>query len=444
LAFVPGFRYDIFVSYASEYNRNGEVSRFVEEVSALLTNHLGRQFRAENVFFDKEHLGNTTNVAWYRTLEAAASRSALLVPLVAPGYIDSSVCRDESHWFRSGDHLRVGESHGICPVLWWRTSESELATELKAAQTHSFVGQYGQTVNPGSPEWQTGVAEFSLKLANALRSLRRACGGIYIGHSSPQFEALREKLVEEIQQSGYRTMTDVEIANAQLALHFLGGQSLDSLSVIEQSLLLCPGQTIVFLPPDASLAIEELEFLSEIENDLQPERRLFGKMYHRLEKSSPTQLIEYIRDQLSKAREAEIAPTVGIPCDKSDVSAAQDLAARIQAAGVRATCPDFLIYETSIAGRLAKYRNLFLRSEALIYYWGRAEAKSIDGLRARARESKRIFRAEAIFLAPPDQPEKQTLVGPVVIRQSGGQIDPDVETALSKFLGSLGRTTLAP
>jgi hypothetical protein len=437
MAYVPGFHYNFFVSYASEYNSEGDITRFVEDTLYILSHHLGRGFNADHVFFDREQLGNATNVSWRQKIEQAASGSALLVPLLSPGYRDSPACRDELSWFRASQILRPADSQGFCPVLWWETSLRDFPADLQAAQVHSFVGSLGQPHRPGSPEWKTSVGEFALKLANALRALRHSCGGIYVGYAPPSAEAVRDNVIREIEKAGYRTVAESEIPEAKLALHFLGSQPLDRLVDIEQCLLNCPGETIVFLPPQATLLAEEQTFLEEVENDLQSSKRLAGKRYHRLEASSPTQLVDYIRDCLSRVREAEQVPTVAIPCEKSDIEEAMHLAARIKECGFQAACPDFLLNEPSIVERIKKFKNLFLRSEALLYYWAKADGKSLANLRARARESQRQFRAEAWFVAPPDSPEKRTLPTGQIIRQRGNQLDPEALQELSAFVSSL-------
>jgi hypothetical protein len=443
MPYIPGSRYDVFVSYAREYNLSGDVTRFVDELSQLLTRHLGRGFQSSQIFFDRTQL-HVTNAAWLRTLQEAASGSALLMPLLSPGYRDSPHCHYELNWFRSGQAQRGGPTSGLCPVLWWQTPLKDFAADLQAAQAHSFVGAFGQPFKPGSPEWDASLADFALKLAAALQDQRRRCGGVFVGYAPPDVASLRQKVVDEILQSGYRTLNETEIPEAKLALHFLGGQHLDHLNQVEQSLLLCPGETIVFVPPQTSLLAEESEFLAEVEDDLQAGRRLAGKRYHRLENSTPTQLVDYLRDCLSKVREADRPPTVAIPCEKTDVEAALLLASHIEASGIHAVCPDFLLYETSIATRIAKYRDLFLRSEALLYYWAKADPKAIASLRARARESSRAFRAEAWFIAPPDSPEKEMMPSGQIIRQTGDKLGPETAQALAAFLSSIQGRAAAP
>jgi hypothetical protein len=44
MAYVPGCRYDLFISYASENNRDGWVEQFERGLGEELVDLLGRQF----------------------------------------------------------------------------------------------------------------------------------------------------------------------------------------------------------------------------------------------------------------------------------------------------------------------------------------------------------------------------------------------------------------
>jgi hypothetical protein len=93
MAYVPGYRYDVFVSYAAENNREGWIEQFVRVLGDEMTELLGRQFnRKESIFFDKRELqiGSFPD-----QLAAAARDSAILIPALSPGYLTSQWCANE-------------------------------------------------------------------------------------------------------------------------------------------------------------------------------------------------------------------------------------------------------------------------------------------------------------------------------------------------------------
>ena len=81
MAYVPGFQYDLFISYASE-DFDSHMDQFVSELRAFLMKELGKLFKGECVFFDRENL-NRTPTQWKATLEESARSAAILVPFLS-------------------------------------------------------------------------------------------------------------------------------------------------------------------------------------------------------------------------------------------------------------------------------------------------------------------------------------------------------------------------
>jgi len=50
MAYVPGFRHDLFISYASD-NFDSRMEQFIKELRAYLAPELGRLFTERSVFF---------------------------------------------------------------------------------------------------------------------------------------------------------------------------------------------------------------------------------------------------------------------------------------------------------------------------------------------------------------------------------------------------------
>src|ERR1035441_2114052 len=79
LAYVPVCHHDLFISYASESNREGWVEQFANVLGQELADLLGRQFvPKDSVFLDKREL--EVAQSFPVRLTAAARASAILVP----------------------------------------------------------------------------------------------------------------------------------------------------------------------------------------------------------------------------------------------------------------------------------------------------------------------------------------------------------------------------
>ena len=120
MAYVPGFRYDVFVSYASS-DDDGRLSQFVEDIRKYLVAEFGKLFTNEWVFFDRNDL-NRTPIEWKRKLKESAESAAILLPVLGPGYATSNYCAKEWEWFCEGHPLSwpagTETVYRVCPLAW--------------------------------------------------------------------------------------------------------------------------------------------------------------------------------------------------------------------------------------------------------------------------------------------------------------------------------------
>lgn len=171
MAYIPGFEYDIFFSYASTDNRQGAVEQFfgvIEQyISDNLVNYYSRQEKVR-FYFDRERLASRTAVNWEQQLRLAASSSAFLVPLLSPNYLDSEYCSKERDWFAMQPHVGNG-----CPFAvagWSHIGQNPVPMQFQHAQRHPAGALW---LAPLSPEERIKSAqEFALKLRDALVAMR--------------------------------------------------------------------------------------------------------------------------------------------------------------------------------------------------------------------------------------------------------------------------------
>lgn len=170
MAYVPGFRYDVFVSYATS-DDDGRLAQFVEDIRKYLSAEFGKLFPNESVFFDRNDL-NRTPTEWKRNLEQSAGSAAILLPILGPGYATSDYCASEWEWFCEGHPLRwpVGTEtvYRVCPIAWRPLDEEmrgQIAPEIRAAQEQRSFS----------------IEELGRKIANGLRLMRRSRQTVFVG-----------------------------------------------------------------------------------------------------------------------------------------------------------------------------------------------------------------------------------------------------------------------
>ena len=99
---VPGFKYDLFISYAHQNDRPwGWVSEFIKTLKAELENK-SRDFK---VWWDP---GLRTGEDFNDAIAEAISGSAVFLSVLSPAYGDSSYCKLEMEQFRNLQHRKFG------------------------------------------------------------------------------------------------------------------------------------------------------------------------------------------------------------------------------------------------------------------------------------------------------------------------------------------------
>jgi hypothetical protein len=108
MTYLPGFRHDVFTSYAhGDFERAGTsyLKKWSLAFKRELQAELSYEFGSSNIsiFIDENQRpdqGLDKNDPLTAQLRAAASGAALLLILMSPYYLDSDWCRDELSWWR--------------------------------------------------------------------------------------------------------------------------------------------------------------------------------------------------------------------------------------------------------------------------------------------------------------------------------------------------------
>ncbi len=383
MAYVPGFQYDLFISYACN-DDDGRVTQFVRELGwVILEGNWGKLFTEESVFFDRQDF-NRSPIEWRSKLEKSAGSAAILIPLLSPSYASSDYCAKEWEWFSDERPLRwkagTEEVYRVCPVSWRTLDQvtlAQIAPEIRAAQEQRSIG----------------VEELGRKIATGLRLIRRSHQTVFVGETDYEVGA---KVRDEMSRMGFRVMPESPMAfsneilirthlgEAQLAVHFVGGQIQQRpIEAIQWSRQACQRATVVYEVPGHDLSPAERVSLGWLEEDLRQRTADDARVYDRVNGKNLEQFLQILRDRMESVRPSR--PTrVGIACEETDRPAVEAILPEIRdRTGFSVTCHGLSLLD-------------FKKSRGVLFYWGAAEGKRLRQARLVAQGS-----LEAFFLAPP-------------------------------------------
>jgi hypothetical protein len=403
MSYVPGFRYDLFVSYASEDNVDGWVEKFQTQITGELTRLLGRPFSERTVFFDKLRL--RVGQEYPEELDNCARDSALLVALLSPNYVKSDWCSRERQRFQ--DRLPPGASFVECLASVGVRPTGELPQSLRDAQRKSFYPSGAQRPWPvSSGEWIETVNQLAVDIVPILQKLRHLAGSVFVGSTLSSDMQLRERIADYLSQQKFRAAPDSTallddratcqkaLAEAACAVHFIGGASDAALQAIEDSIELCPGPTVVFQPFGTTLTAGEELFLS----DLAPDR------YPYLASHNETELKKFLEELLSRSVGSAMqeSASLALVCQPSDFPWAE----QFRAEKVSVDYPRFLLENLTNTDKIRRWRQMVRQSHGLLFYHGRSDESLLEKIRRLAEEEKSPA-VRCWYLGEPDIDDKQ-------------------------------------
>jgi hypothetical protein len=430
MPYVPGFQYDVFISYASENNRDSWVKFFYDVLTDELEQLLGRQFLSKYVFFDKTKL--RVGQSFPKMLETGAEASALLIPILSPSYLTSDWCDRERRAFYRLQPEAV-PAKCLAPVLVRPIDEASLIEPFRDAQRFSFLQPGQQEPWPaGSPRFTSEVKKLAAQLKLTLQQLRQKCKPVFLGRALPGLEKVRSDFVDELQRWNFRVGPEalwvfddpkqltVALQEAILSVHFIGGADEWALRAIEIAAEVGGGATILYRPYEARVSGQEEIWLPVFERS--PKLKAEGR-YQRIEGKNNQELLSVLEQEITRirppvfrgAKDAEI----GMICDESDLELARLLQHEIeQRDQLLVACPDFLESRSTPMERTRKYTELLNTCKALLFCWGQTkEATLLESIHRLAASGKAGVLLEW-YLAQPDLNHKLQM-HPKAICQAG-------------------------
>ena len=394
MAYVPTFEHDIFISYAHADNDVGErVVAFHRDLVQRLTTRLGaRSFHKpqEWVFFDR--VGLSAGDEFSPKLERAAQRSAVMIALVSPSYLQAPFCIRETEWFLGEATRSDPMERRLIPVVLNHADEDGLR-QFPQFATKLLRAFSARRPLRCSPAVQNGTGARNARgpgRRSPSRSETTAWGGVHWpglrgGRGVPRCadrRTTRLPVYSRYAIFGQEAAVRQALAEAKLAVHILGGSGTDAVDNVEAILLSlehCQGKTVGYLPPGQRLSRRGARA------DCRGRDQSAGRDLN----CTPAELAQILPRELESFRLPDPSTPLALACDKADLNAVRSIAREIHAHegdAFTVGIPDFLAEPTALA--FVAWKKLLTKSPSVLVYWADGQKRD-PGHEHRALSARR-------------------------------------------------------
>lgn len=248
MAYIKGYEYDIFMSYSHLDNlkvfheAHGWVEEFFTNLNILLWRRIGKS-DAIKFWWDNRNLDGA--VLFNQSIAEGINKSALILCLTSPGYLNSGYCQEELQSFYNKAQkepigLNVGNRCRIINILLNNIPYAEWPRELSGTTGFPFhdaknKDEFGDSLKvKGQPfkKELTNLREAIVKLIDefpkdgtsdldeppTMDTPPRADGApdenkiiftIYMGDVSDSLRTVRKRIITELEKQGFKLIYDV-------------------------------------------------------------------------------------------------------------------------------------------------------------------------------------------------------------------------------------------
>lgn len=236
---VPGFEYDIFISYAHIDNiaypgqTAGWIEHFYKNLNLMLAKRFGRMDSVK-IWWDNNKLDG--NVVFDQSIEEGIQKSAIMICLNSPGYIASAYCKQElSAFYKKAQSektgLNVADRSRIINVVLNNIPHTEWLPELSGTTGFHFYNKkdqadFGVTVNSESNEFRNLMESLRDPIYNLLTDFSKEQDAdklpekvnldadqdvftIYLGEVSDTLRTPRKRIINELKKKGFSVLAGV-------------------------------------------------------------------------------------------------------------------------------------------------------------------------------------------------------------------------------------------
>ena len=383
MAYVDGFEYDIFISYAHYDNETGDedkhgwVEQFYKELDITFGQRNGRT-NAVKIWWDDRLEGNSF---FDQSIQEGIHKSAIMLCLMSPNYLESEYCKDERELFYKKAQeealgLKVGDRSRIMNLLLYNIHYSKWPKELSGTSGFPFYqakneDDQGYRQHTGDIRFQNQLQELVTAITNLLNAIKKppppppppTSFSIFFGDVPDSLRTVRKRTILELEKNGFNIIHDVpppfpkhdhertvkeKIEGAGLSVHLLDqypGREIEGEETIwyPQSQveigLLSNNPQMIWVPAETQFEIIEEEpyktFMQSLESGKQSSKKID---FIRGSKSELTQQITSLVEQLKKEREQPVpqANAVLLDTHKNDQLYAWEVGKSLLENGIQA------------------------------------------------------------------------------------------------------------
>lgn len=289
MAFVPGYAYDIFISYAHVDNisfpgqGDGWIKQFYQNLNLMLAKRFGRMDTVK-IWWDSKKLDGS--VLFDDSIATGIEKSAIMICLNSPGYIASNYCDKELKLFHSKAQkepagLKVGDQSRILNVLLNNIPHTEWKDELGRTSGFPFhdgadADDFGDALETTSPKFKAQMRHLRDSVYRVLEALRKqvespvlqSAGGspgqaadatpgtdapdkgfsIFMSEVPDTLRSPRKRIISELQKNGYQVVYGIPPPDAHDALQAETNKALEDADLAVNLLDIYPGREIVDTP----------------------------------------------------------------------------------------------------------------------------------------------------------------------------------------------------
>lgn len=228
MAYVPGYKHDVFLSYAHIDNEplggeKGWVTTLAEDLKKYL--HMGIGCRDPDIWMDH---GLTGNEPFPKKIEEALRDCATLLVIASPGYLKSEWCARERNAFLKEIRAKSAAGSRIFRVDLSKLDRNDFPSEFRDLLGYPFwmpdTNGNPRTldfpvVEPREQKYIDILNKLRLELGEELGRLRSlrfdhvtpapSAPAVFLAEVTDDLEDLREELVAYIKQAGLVVLPDI-------------------------------------------------------------------------------------------------------------------------------------------------------------------------------------------------------------------------------------------
>ena len=263
MGYIPGFDYDIFISYAHVDNlkisgeEKGWIEKFYNDLQVCLSKRIGRIGRIK-IWLDERRLDG--NLLFDAEIKQAIEKSATFLALTSQGYLESDYCKQELNWFvkkakQEQFGLNIENRPRIVNVLLGNISRNRWPPDYGRAEGFSFhdaesKDQFGEPHEPATEPYKLELRSLGDALIKLIRAMcepdkkrqeqtpeqKVEFCDVYIAEVSDSLRSVKKRLISKLAQQvitigktippphkakDHEQAVNDAIKNARLSVHLL-------------------------------------------------------------------------------------------------------------------------------------------------------------------------------------------------------------------------------